>query len=106
MASFFRHAGPSGKADEVADLSRKLTPLLSQRLLERAKIVGAAVRAAHMLSIGRPGIINMAPLSFEKDRLVLEIPVRFAALNGERLQRRFATLAALLGKTAEIRPRR
>ncbi len=106
MASFFRHAGPSGKADEVADLSRKLTPLLSQRLLERAKIVGAAVRAAHMLSIGRPGIIVEAPLHIEKDRLVWTLPQRYAALDGERLQRRFATLAGLIGKTAEIAPRR
>ena len=103
MASFFRHAGPSGKADEVADLSRKLTPLLSQRLLERAKIVGAAIRTAHMLSIGRPGIIGKAPLKFDKDRLILEVPGEFASLNGERLQRRFATLGSLLGKTAEIR---
>ena len=104
MSSFFRHAGPGGKADEVADLSAKLTPLLSPRLLERARIVGAAVRAAHMLSIGRPGIIDEIPLAYEKDRLVVRLPKSYTALDGERLQRRFATLAALLGKTAEIRP--
>ena len=103
MASFFRHAGPSGKADEVAELQAKLMPLLTPRLLERAKIVGAAVRAAHMLSIGRAGIIDEMPLSYEKDRLVVRLPASYAALDGERLQRRFATLAALLGKTAEIR---
>ena len=103
MATFFRHAGPSGKAGEVADLASRLTPLLSQRLHDRAKLVGAAVRAAHMLSIGRPGIIDEAPLSYEKDRLVVALPKSYAALDGERLQRRFATLAALLGKTVEIR---
>ncbi len=103
LASFFRHAGPAGKADEVAELSSKLLPLLSPRLLERAKIVGAAVRAAHMLSIGRPGIIDEMPLSYDKDRLVVRLPKSYAALDGERLQRRFATLAALVGKSAEIR---
>ncbi len=106
MAAFFRHAGPSGKAGEVAELSARLIPLLSQRQLERAKLVGAAVRAAHMLSIGRPGIIDQSPLSFEKDKLIVSLPTSYAALDGERLQRRFATLAALLGKTAEIRLQR
>ena len=103
MASYFRHAGPGGKADEVAELSTELAPLLPARLLERAKIVGAAVRAAHMLSIGRPGIIDEVPLSYERDRLVVRIPKSYAALDGERLQRRFATLAALLDKTVDIR---
>lgn len=103
MASFFRHAGPTGKADDVAELSSKLLPLLPQRLIERAKIVGAAVRAAHMLSIGRPGIIDEVPMSYEKDRLVVRLPSTYAGLDGDRVKRRFGTLAALLGKTAEIR---
>ncbi len=103
MASYYRHAGPSGKADEVADLSSRLVGLLSNRMLERAKIVGAAVRVAHMLSIGRAGVIDLMPLSYEKDRLVLRIPRTYAALNGERLQRRFGTLAGLLGKAPDVR---
>jgi exopolyphosphatase / guanosine-5'-triphosphate,3'-diphosphate pyrophosphatase len=103
MASYFRHAGPGGKTDEVAELSSQLAPLLPNRLLERAKIVGAAVRAAHMLSIARPGIIDEIPMRYEKDRLVVVIPGSYAALNGDRVQRRFATLAALLGKTADVR---
>jgi exopolyphosphatase / guanosine-5'-triphosphate,3'-diphosphate pyrophosphatase len=103
MASYYRHAGPSGKTDEVAELSDKLARLLPGRLLERAKIVGAAVRAAHMLSIGHAGIIDEVPLSYEKDKLVIHIPRRYQALNGDRLQRRFATLAGLLEKSAEIR---
>lgn len=102
MASYFRHAGPSGKADEVAELSGALLPLLPPRLLERAKIVGAAVRTAHMLSIGRPGIVDEIPLTYHKDKLILRLPKSYAALDGERLQRRFATLAGLLDKTAEI----
>ena len=103
MASFYRHAGPGGKTDEVADLSNRLLPLLSPRLLERAKIIGAAVRAAHMLSIGRAGIIDEIPLNYEKDRLVIRVPRSYASLDGDRLKRRFATLAALLGKTADLR---
>ena len=104
MASYFRHAGIAGKGDEVAELSVKLQPLLSARLLQRAKIVGAAVRVAHMLSIGRPGIIEEVPLSYDKDKLMLRLPQSYAALDGERLQRRFATLAGLVGKSPEIKP--
>jgi exopolyphosphatase / guanosine-5'-triphosphate,3'-diphosphate pyrophosphatase len=103
MASYFRHAGPGGKSDEVAELSALLAPLLPNRLLERAKIVGAAVRAAHVLSIARPGIIDEIPLRYEKDRLVVTIPRSYAALDGDRVQRRFATLAELLGKKADVR---
>ena len=103
MACYYRHAGPGGKADEVADLSAKLARLLSPRQLERAKVIGAAVRAAHMVSIGRPGIIDEVPLSYEKDRLVVRLPKSYAALDGERLRRRFMTLAALLSKSAEVR---
>ncbi len=106
MASYFRHAGPSGKADEVAELSGALMPLLPPRLLLRAKIVGAAVRTAHMLSIGRPGIIDEIPLVYQKDKLIIRLPRSYAALDGERLQRRFAALGELLGKTAEIQPLR
>jgi exopolyphosphatase / guanosine-5'-triphosphate,3'-diphosphate pyrophosphatase len=103
MASYYRHAGPGSKGDEVADLSARLEGLLSGRMLERARIAGAAVRVAHMLSIGRAGIIDLMPLTYERERLVVSLPRTYAALNGERLQRRLATLAALLGKTGDVR---
>lgn len=105
MACYFRHAGPGSKSDEVADLSSRLAALLPARQLERARVIGAAIRAAHMLSMGRPGIIDEVPLSYEKSRLVVGIPASYAALDGERLRRRFDTLAALLGKTADLRPK-
>jgi exopolyphosphatase/guanosine-5'-triphosphate,3'-diphosphate pyrophosphatase len=56
-----------------------------------------------MLSIGRPGIIDETPLSYERNRLVLTIPKAYAALDGERLRRRFSALAALLEREPEIR---
>ena len=103
MACYYRHAGTGNKTDEVADLSAKFARLLPPRQLERAKLIGAAVRAAHMLSIGRPGIIDEVPLSYERDRLVVRLPKSYAALDGERLRRRFMTLASLLGKTIELK---
>lgn len=101
LSVYFRHAGSSEAKGE--HLSERFKRLVSKRALQRARIVGAAVRAAHMLSIGMSGVIDVTPLTFEGDRLVLTIPPAFAGLSGERLQRRFGVLATLLGKTPEIR---
>ena len=76
-----------------------------QKQYRRARIIGAAIRAAHMLSIGRPGIIDETTLSHERDRLVLTLPKSYAALDGERLRRRFAVLASLLERVPEVRLR-
>ena len=78
---------------------------MSKKLYRRARIIGAAIRAAHMLSIGRPGIIDETPLSYERDKLVLTIPKAYAALDGERLRRRFGALAELMEREPEIRVR-
>ena len=76
---------------------------MPKRTLRRARILGAAIRAAHMLSIGRPGIIVDAPLTYEDDTLTLTIPRQHQALDGERLRRRFEVLANLLERKPEIR---
>ena len=76
---------------------------MSKRLYRRARIIGAAVRTAHMLSIGRPGIIGATPLAYERGRLALTLPKAHAALDGERLRRRLAVLGELLERDAEVR---
>ena len=70
---------------------------------KRARIVGAAVRVAHMLSIGVAGVIDETPLSYDGNKLVLTIPKAYAGMDGERLRRRFAALAELLEREPEIR---
>jgi exopolyphosphatase/guanosine-5'-triphosphate,3'-diphosphate pyrophosphatase len=59
-----------------------------------------------MLSIGQPGIIDETPLSYERNKIVLTVPKAYAALDGERLTRRFAALAELLEREPEIRVKR
>jgi exopolyphosphatase/guanosine-5'-triphosphate,3'-diphosphate pyrophosphatase len=70
---------------------------------KRARIVGAAIRAAHMLSIGVAGVIDETPLTYEGNKLVLTIPKAYAGMDGERLRRRFEALAELLEREPEIR---
>ena len=102
LTVYFRHIGV-GENETGDDLSRRLKDLVPRRLYRRARIVGAAIRAAHMLSIGMPGTIDETPISYEGDRLVLILPKAHLHLDGERLQRRFDALAELVGCKPEIR---
>ncbi|GBE44616.1 guanosine-5'-triphosphate,3'-diphosphate pyrophosphatase [bacterium BMS3Bbin10] len=86
-----------------AESSPGIHKLIDQNTLSRARIIGAAVRAAHMISAGMPGIIGKTPLSHDGGRLVLSLPKKFAVLEGERLDSRFGILARELGLQPEIR---
>lgn len=100
LSVYFRHVGP-GEPDG-GELPERLIAAISRRLSKRARIVGAAVRTAHMLSIGTPGVIDETPLRYEGDKLVLTIPKIYAALDGERLRRRFEYLAYLVDRQPVI----
>jgi exopolyphosphatase/guanosine-5'-triphosphate,3'-diphosphate pyrophosphatase len=101
MSVYFRHVGGSSSAPD--ELSSQIKKLMDKRSLRRALLVGAALRTAHMLSVGMPGMIDETPLSYEDGRLVLSIPPAHAALDGERLRRRFEALAALLDRPGVVR---
>ncbi len=101
LSIYFRHTGRGGFAGER--LSTRLHRTASKRNLKRARIIGAAVRAEHMLSVGTSGIIDSTRLSYEGDRLVWTIPGTHARLIGARLEKRFATLAELVGRKPQIR---
>jgi exopolyphosphatase/guanosine-5'-triphosphate,3'-diphosphate pyrophosphatase len=101
LSAYFRHTGP-GEA-EGDELSERLKTVAGKRAQKRARIIGAAIRTAHMISIGMPGIILDTPLCYDGDRLVLTLPKARAALDGERLRRRFQALAQLLEREPEIR---
>ena len=101
LTVYFRHAGAD--EDSADGLSESLRSIASKRTLRRARILGAAIRTAHMLSIGMPGVIDETKLSYEGDRLVLTIPQAHVALDGERLARRLEALAGLLERTSQTR---
>lgn len=101
MSVYFRHVGGGSAAPD--ELSSRIKKLMDKQSLRRALILGSALRAAHMLSVGMPGIIDETPLSYEGGRLVLSIPPAYASLDGERLRRRFETLAGLLDMSGVVR---
>ena len=101
LTIYFRHDG-AGETD-TQEFSSRVKRLIDKRALRRARILGAAIRTAHMLSIGMPGIIDETKLAYEGDALVLTIPKSYASMDGERLRRRFDALCTLLAVRAEVR---
>jgi exopolyphosphatase/guanosine-5'-triphosphate,3'-diphosphate pyrophosphatase len=98
LAVYFRHVGITN-AD---DLSPRMRELASTRMLDRARVLGAAMRVAYMVSASMRGVLPRTPLRVERGRLVLHLPDRFAALNGERVANRMRTLARLIGREPQV----
>jgi exopolyphosphatase / guanosine-5'-triphosphate,3'-diphosphate pyrophosphatase len=105
LTIYFRHVGAGRESeDDQADTpSGRLREIVPKKLYRRARIIGAAIRAAHMLSIGRPGIIDETPVGYDRGKLVLTLPKAHATLDGERVRRRFGMLAQLLERDLEVR---
>lgn len=98
LTAYFRHEG--NVSDE---LSQGLVELVDKESLKRARILGAAFRAAHMVTAAMAGVLPHTPLTYEGNRLVWTLPEPYANLEGERVNRRFKTLASLLDLEPEIR---
>lgn len=101
LSVYYRHVG-TGEGEKDT-LWVRLKAAVSKRTLKRARILGAAIRTAHMLSIGMPRVIDETPIVLEKDKVVLTLPKVHASLDGERLRRRFDGLAGLLERKPEVR---
>ena len=98
LAIFFRHVGLLH--DE--ELSPRLRELASTRTLDRARVLGAALRVAYMVSASMPGVLSRAPLKVERHRLVLRLEGDTAALAGERVSSRVKQLARLVGREPAV----
>jgi exopolyphosphatase / guanosine-5'-triphosphate,3'-diphosphate pyrophosphatase len=94
LAIFFRHVGLLH--DE--ELSPRIRELASTRTLDRARVLGAALRVAYMVSASQPGVLPRAPLKVERHRLVLRLEGDVAPLAGERVSSRLKHLARLVGR--------
>lgn len=96
IATLYRHTGE-------ADVSIHLRQLASARLLDRAHILGAAMRVAYVLSAAMPKVLPHAKLICVKDKLHLVLPKRLAPLANARVLSRMKDLGRLIGRTPEIR---
>ncbi len=94
LAVFYRHVGLV--IDD--ELSPRLRELASTRMLDRARVLGAALRLAYVVSAAMPGVLTRTPLAVERNRLALHLPRERAALAGERVLNRLRALARLIGR--------
>jgi exopolyphosphatase / guanosine-5'-triphosphate,3'-diphosphate pyrophosphatase len=99
LSVYFRHA----RDPNDSPLGRKLLPLLSKASIKRARLLGASIRVAHMLSVGAAGIIPRLLPIYEGQSLVLRLPADLAILDGERLRKRLSVLGELLAVTPVVR---
>lgn len=96
LSVFFRH---DGFGDE---LSPRVRELATTRLLDRARILGSAMRVAYIVSASMPGVLPRAPLVVERGRLVLRLQRDLADLAGDRLKNRLRQLGKQIGRETRI----
>ena len=93
LSVYFRHMGLGADESET-----RILELLTTGMLDRARILGAAMRVAYVLSAAMPGILPRMPLAVREDQLVLGVPRDLAALVNDRVQNRLRQLARLIGR--------
>ena len=59
--------------------------------------IGAALRVAHLISAGMPGVIGRTRIEVRDKALALVLPEDLAPLGGSRVARRLGQLAKLIG---------
>ena len=99
LAAAYRHLS---NEDFVTPQSRSL---VTARQLDRARIIGAAMRVAYNISAAMTGVLPRAPMVCEKEHVILTLPAELAPLSGERLQSRMRQFARLIGGDPQIRAR-
>lgn len=92
LANYYRHEGLL--SDEA---SPQIRAIATPRLVERARILGAILRVAYLMSASMPGVVPHVWWRVENEKAFeLMIPERFGDLIGDRLEGRLQQLAKLL----------
>jgi exopolyphosphatase/guanosine-5'-triphosphate,3'-diphosphate pyrophosphatase len=93
LAVYFRHVGLNDD-----ELSPHVRELATTRMIDRARILGAAMRVAYLVSAAMPGVLPHTPMRVERGKLKLKFRGRYAAIEGERVFARLRQLARLIGR--------
>jgi exopolyphosphatase/guanosine-5'-triphosphate,3'-diphosphate pyrophosphatase len=97
LAVYFRHAGLGEE-----DLSPRLRELATTRMLDRARVIGAAMRVAYILTAGQGGLLPKTPMQVKRGKLTLKLPGASMKLASDRLAGRLRQLGRLVGRDAAI----
>jgi exopolyphosphatase / guanosine-5'-triphosphate,3'-diphosphate pyrophosphatase len=98
LAVFYRYAGLS----EENQPPPIIQDLVTATMLERARVLGAAFRVAHLISAARPGVLPATHFRSEGRKLMLVFEHRMVDLVADRVGGRFKQLARLVGRSGSI----
>jgi exopolyphosphatase / guanosine-5'-triphosphate,3'-diphosphate pyrophosphatase len=89
MTIFYRYEGETPDED--------LVKLITEKDQQRARLLSLLFRLAYILSAAMPGMLPKIGLAIRGKSLRLSFPTKLADLNGERVEKRLAHLAAEMG---------
>jgi exopolyphosphatase / guanosine-5'-triphosphate,3'-diphosphate pyrophosphatase len=98
LAVFYRYAGLSVDNEPPALIRALLPP----SMVERARLLGAAFRVAHLISAARPGVLPATHFRSGGRKLTLVFEHRLVDLVADRVGGRFKQLARLVGRSGTI----
>jgi exopolyphosphatase / guanosine-5'-triphosphate,3'-diphosphate pyrophosphatase len=98
LSVFYRYAGLS-EENEPPALIRQLLP---PAMVERARVLGAAFRVAHLISAARPGVLPATHFRSHDRKLMLVFEHKMVDLVADRVGSRFKQLARLVGRAGSI----
>src|SRR3954464_12324070 len=98
LSVFYRYAGLSQQNEPPAVIRELLPPAM----VERARVLGAAFRVAHLISAARPGVLPAIHFRNQGRKLMLVFEHRMVDLVADRVGSRFKQLARLVGRSGSI----
>ena len=98
LSVFYRYAGLSEQNEPPAIIQQLVPPAM----VERARLLGAAFRVAHLISAARPGVLPATHFRSQGRKLMLVFEHRMVDLVADRVGSRFKQLARLVGRAGSI----
>jgi exopolyphosphatase / guanosine-5'-triphosphate,3'-diphosphate pyrophosphatase len=98
LSVFYRYAGFSEENEPPPLIRELVTPSMD----ERARVLGAAFRVAHLISAARPGVLPATHFRSHGRKLMLVFEHRMVDLVADRVGSRFKQLAKLVGRSGSI----
>lgn len=98
LSVFYRYAGLSEQNEPPAIVQQLVPPAM----VERARLLGAAFRVAHLISAARPGVLPLTHFRSQGRKLMLVFEHRMVDLIADRVGSRFKQLARLVGRAGSI----
>ena len=98
LSVFYRYAGLSEENKPPTHVHEMVSPAMD----ERARVLGAAFRVAHLISAARPGVLPAIHFRSRDRKLMLVFEHKMVNLVADRVGSRFKQLARLVGRTGSI----